>query len=191
MEQRATSQGAPPRVPSPGLARCQGPRGATGYKQPGAQGASGKRSLARTTPLLGPQKRSGGVKHPPHDGRGATAQAGSHQKNRREQKFASCSGLGFRILQVEAAAGRGRAALVMQLLLEAPAGRLEAQTQRGPLWGRQNHLLQGVEHRGEPPAWCLCPWGLESGAVGAAGPRASQAGSAGGRAGVRKGCRRA
>ena len=34
-----------------------------------------------------------------------------------------------------------------------------------------------------PPAQCLCPWGLESGAVGAAGPRGSQPGSAGGRAG--------
>ena len=135
MEQRATSQGAPPRVPSPGLARCQGPRGPTGYKQPGAQGASGKRSLARTTPLLGPQKRSGGVKHPPHDGRGATAQAGSHQKNRREQKFASCSGLGFRILQVEAAAGRDRAALVMELLLEAPAGRLRLRHSAVLSWG--------------------------------------------------------
>ena len=42
-----------------------------------------------------------------------------------------------------------------------------------------------------PPAQCLCPWGLESGAVGAAGPRGSQPGSAGGRAGVRRGCRRA
>ena len=164
MEQRATSQGAPPRVPSPGLARCQGPRGPRGYKLPGAQGASGKRSLAPTTPLLGPQKRSsGGVKHPPHDGGGATAQAGSHQKNRREQKFASCSGLGFRILPVEAAAGRGRAALVMELLLEAPAGRLEAQTQRGPLLGRQNHLLQGVEHRGGRPLGASAPgaWSRE------------------------------
>lgn len=163
MEQRATSQGAPPRVPSPGLTRCQGPRGPTGYKQPGAQGASGKRSLARTTPLLGPQKRSGGVKHPPHDGGGVTAQAGSHQKNSREQKFASCSGLGFRILPVEAAAGPGRAALVMELLLEAPAGRLEAQTQRGPLLGRQNHLLQGVEHSGGRPLSASAPgaWSRE------------------------------
>ena len=107
MGQQATSQGAPPRVPSPGLARCQGPRGPTGYKQPGAQGASGKRSLAPTTPLLGPQKRSGGVKHPPHDGGGVTAQAGSHQKNRREQKFASCSGLGFRILPAGGCRGPG------------------------------------------------------------------------------------
>ena len=113
------------------LARRQGPRGSTGYKKPGAQGASGKRSLAPTTPVLGPQKRSGGVNHPLHDGGDVTAQAGSHQKNRREQKFASCSGLGFLIFPAGAATGRGRAALVMELLLEAPTGRLEAQTQRG------------------------------------------------------------
>ena len=151
MGQRTTSQGAPPRVPSPGL--CS-PRQTPGTTWPhGLQAArcperQRKRSLAPTTPLLGPQKRSGGVKHLPHDGGGVPAQAGSHQKNRREQKFASCSGLGFPILPAGAAAGRGRAALVMQLLLEAPAGRLEAQTQRGPLSGRQNHLLQGVEPRG-------------------------------------------
>ena len=114
----------------PGTTRRHGLQAA---RCPGRQ----RKALPRPDhPLLGPQKRSGGVKHPPHDGGGATAQAGSHQKNRREQKFASCSGLGFRILPVEAAAGRGRAGLVMKLLLEAPAGRLEAQTQRGPLLGR-------------------------------------------------------
>ena len=136
------------------------PHGLQAARCPGRQ----RKALPRPDhPLLGPQKRSGGVKHPPHDGGGVTAQAGSHQKNRREQKFASCSGLGFRILQVEAAAGRGRAALVMELLLEAPAGRLEAQTQRGPLWGRQNHLLQGVEHRGGRPLGASAPgaWSRE------------------------------
>ena len=65
-----------------------------------------------------------------HRRRDVAAQAGSHQ-NRREQKFASCSELGFRILPRGAGAGRGRAVLEAELLLEAPAGRLEAQTQRG------------------------------------------------------------
>ena len=60
-----------------------------------------------------------------------SAQAGSHQENSREQKFASCSGLGFLIFPAGAATGRGRAALVMELLLEAPTGRLEAQTSLG------------------------------------------------------------
>ena len=71
-------------------------------------------------------------------------------------------------MRVEAAAGRGRAALVMELLLEAPAGRLETQTQRGPLLGRQNHLLQGVEHSGARPlgasapgAWSRERWGQQ------------------------------
>nr|CAI9712219.1 unnamed protein product [Rangifer tarandus platyrhynchus] len=59
-------------------------------------------------------------------------QACSHQ-NRREQKFVSCSGLGFCILPAGASAGRGHAALAAKLLLEVPAERLEAQTQRGPL----------------------------------------------------------
>ena len=77
-----------------------------------------------------------------------SAQAGSHQEKSREQKFASCSGLGFRILPAGAGAGRGRTALAAELLLKALAGRLEAQSHRGPLLGRQNHLLQGVEH------WC-------------------------------------
>ena len=176
------------------LARRQGPRGSTGYKKPGAQGASGKRSLAPTTPVLGPQKRSGGVNHPLHDGGDVTAQAGSHQKNRREQKFASCSGLGFRILPAGAATGRGRAALVMELLLEAPAGRLEAQTQRDRSSLRETEAPasgSGAAGRGSvPPAPRLCLWGLESGAVGAAGPRGGQADSAGGHAGVRRDCRR-
>ena len=132
--QRATKQGDPPGVPSHGLCSpCQTPgttwlHGLQEARCPGRQ----RKALPRPDhPVLGPQKRSGGVNHPPHDGGDVTAQAGSHQKNRREQKFASCSGLGFRILRVEAAAGRGRAALVMELLLEAPEGRLEAQTQRG------------------------------------------------------------
>ena len=162
MEQRATSHGAPPRVPSPGLARCQGPRGPRGYKLPGAQGASGKRSLAPTTPLLGPQKRSGGVKHPPHDGGGATAQAGSHQKNRREQKFASCSGLGFRILPVEAAAGRDRAALVMELLLEAPAGRLRLRHSAVLSWGDRTTCFKEWS-TGGPPAPLPLGSGIGSG----------------------------
>ena len=75
-----------------------------------------------------------------HRRRDVAAQAGSHQ-NRRKQKFASCSELGFRILPRGAGAGRGRAVLETELLLEALAGRLEAQTQRGPLFGRQNHRL--------------------------------------------------
>ena len=126
----------------------------------------------------GTRPAAAGVSQPP---------AGSHQKNRREQKFASCSGLGFRILPAGAAAGRGRAALVMELLLEAPAGRLEAQTQRGPLRETEPPAL-GVEHRGAARSAPL-PLGLESGALGA-GPLGGQAGSAVGRAGVRRDCRR-
>ena len=167
MGQRATSQGAPPRVPSPGLCSPRQMPGTTwphGLQAARCPGRQRKRSLAPTTPLLGPQKRSGGVKHLPHDGGGVPAQAGSHQKNRREQKFSSCSGLGFPILPAGAAAGRGRAALVMQLLLEAPAGRLDAQTQRGPLLGRQNHRLWewstgGRQLRASAPgAWSRERW---------------------------------
>ena len=95
----------------------------------------------------GTRPTTAGVSQPP---------AGSHQKNSREQKFASCIGLGFRILPAGAASGRGRAALVMELLLEAPAGRLAAQTQRRPL-KETEPLALGVDHRG-PPAARLCLW---------------------------------
>ena len=178
MEQRATSQGAPPRVPSPGLARCQGPRGPTGYKQPGAQGASGKRFLAPTTPLLGPQKRSGGVKHPPHDGAGVTAQAGSHQKNRREQSSLPAAGWASASCR---GGGRGSGSRCSGDGAAPGGAGGEAggsDTARSSL-GETEPPASGSGAQGGPPARCLCPWGLESGAVRAAGP------------GVRRGCRRA
>ena len=108
---------------------------------------------------------------------------GSHQKNRREQKFASCSELGFRILPAGGGRGQESRFLVMELLLEArEGGRPEAQTQRSPLLGRQNHLLQGVEHRGSRPlrafaswAWSRERWGQQDqGAARRALPGAAQ-----------------
>ena len=170
MGQRATSQGAPPRVPSPGLCSPRQTPGTTwphGLQAARCPGRQRKRSLAPTTPLLGPQKRSGGVKHLPHDGGGVPAQAGSHQKNRREQKFASCSGLGFPILPAGAAAGRGRAALVMELLLGPPAGRLEAQTQRGALLGKEPPASRSGApgghplHASAPGDWSRERWGQQ------------------------------
>ena len=97
-----------------------------------------------------------------------SAQAVSHQENSWEQKFAPCSGLDFPILPAGAGAGRGRAALAAELLLEAPAGRLEAQSHRGPLLGRQTHRLwewsTGALPGPDlpwPPSPRLCSWGLE------------------------------
>ena len=63
---------------------------------------------------------------------------GSHQKNRREQRFAFCSGLGFGyssgIVQAGAGVERRSAALAavrLPLLLEATAGMLETSPPSG------------------------------------------------------------
>ena len=67
---------------------------------------------------------------------------GAHQTNRREQKFAFCSGLVFTsgdtasILPAKADADRGRPAqevVGLLLLLEVPAGMLETGHPTGPL----------------------------------------------------------
>ena len=68
---------------------------------------------------------------------------------------------------------------MIELLLEAPTGRLEAQTQRGTTGFGSG--AQGSA-RSAP-----LPLGLESGAVGAGGPTGGQEGSAGGLAGVMRG----
>ena len=148
---------------------------------PPVQATSGKRkrSLGLTPDRVSPWKAQAASDTGPEAAR-VSAQAGSHQEKSREQKFASCSGLGFRILPAGAGAGRGRTALAAELLLKALAGRLEGQSHRGPLLGRQNHLLQGVEH------WCSArPWPplasrsapllVRPGAVGAPAPRDGQA----------------
>ena len=67
---------------------------------------------------------------------------GAHQTNRREQKFAFCSGLVFTsadmgsILSAKADTDRGlcaQAAVGLLLLLEAPVGMLETGRLTGPL----------------------------------------------------------
>ena len=77
-------------------------------KKPGSKSASGKRSLV---PTLGPGKSACSVKF----GSASQLRQGAHQNTRREQRFASCSGLGFlsgntcNILLAEGVgAGRGR-----------------------------------------------------------------------------------
>lgn len=136
-------------------------------------------------PLLGPQKRSGsGSSTRPTTAGGVPAQAGSHQKNRLSRSSrpaagwasASCPGPG-------AAAGQGRAALVMELLLEAPAGGWGFRHSAVTLRETEPPAL-GVEHRRAARSAPLPPTGPGVGSGGAAGPREARRAPAGGHAGV-------
>ena len=86
------------------------PRGQRGETPP-LQEAIEKRSLALN---LDPQPLQGAASGTSPEASGCHAQAGAHQENSREQKFASCSGLGFSsgdtgcILPAWTDAGRGQ-----------------------------------------------------------------------------------
>ena len=112
-------------------------------------------SRSRSHPDICPTKGAGGG--------GVTARAGdgghAHQTNAREQRFVSCSGLGFSSGEGTAAAScrPGRARNRDTLLLEAPGGLLETQPpHRSARREPGNHLLLGEERR-LPARWSAKP----------------------------------
>lgn len=193
MGQRATSQGAPPRVPSPGLCSPRQtpgttwPHGLQAARCPGRQG----KALPRPD-------------HPPP--RSPKAQRRRQGPAPRRRRCPSPGGLSpeeqaraeGRVLQrvglphLAGAGGRGPGSRCSGDGAASGGAGGEAGGSDTARFSQGDRTTCFREwSTGGPPAPRLCPWGLEMGAVGAAGPRGGQAGSAGGHAGVRRGCRRA